>query len=53
MDVVDYIFEENNPAGIKAVYESLNLCRDTVRLPLVPVSKQLKQKIERFVSEFN
>ncbi|WP_298238893.1 4-hydroxy-tetrahydrodipicolinate synthase [uncultured Algibacter sp.] len=53
MDVVDYIFEENNPAGIKAVFEALNLCQDTVRLPLVPASKQLKEKIKRFVSEFN
>lgn len=53
MDVVEYIFEENNPAGIKAVFEALNLCQDTVRLPLVPASKQLKEKIKRFVSEFN
>ncbi|WNH11699.1 4-hydroxy-tetrahydrodipicolinate synthase [Thalassobellus suaedae] len=52
VDVIDYIFEENNPAGIKAVFEALNLCKDTVRLPLVPASNQLKEKIEDFVNKF-
>ncbi|MCF7568185.1 4-hydroxy-tetrahydrodipicolinate synthase [Sabulilitoribacter arenilitoris] len=52
MDIVNYIFEENNPAGIKAVFEALNLCQDTVRLPLVPASKELKEKIVRFVKTF-
>jgi 4-hydroxy-tetrahydrodipicolinate synthase len=52
MDVVGYIFEENNPAGIKAVLEALNLCDDTVRLPLVPASNQLKEKIGAFVKQF-
>ena len=52
MDVVDYIFVENNPAGIKAVFEALNLCQDTVRLPIVPASSQLKEKIGAFVKGF-
>jgi len=53
MDVVSHIFEENNPAGIKAVFEALNLCQNTVRLPLVPASKALKEKITVFVNAFN
>jgi 4-hydroxy-tetrahydrodipicolinate synthase len=52
MDVIGYIFEENNPAGIKAVFEALNLCGDSVRLPLVPASSQLKEKIKSFVNNF-
>lgn len=52
MDVIGYIFEENNPAGIKAVYETLNLCTDKVRLPLVPASSTLKEKIKIFVNNF-
>lgn len=52
MDVIGYIFEENNPAGIKAVFEALNLCQSTVRLPLVPASQNLKDKINRFVANF-
>ena len=53
MDVIGYIFEENNPAGIKAVFQVLNLCQDTVRLPLVVASDGLKNKIKSFVLNFN
>ncbi|WP_445735523.1 4-hydroxy-tetrahydrodipicolinate synthase [Mariniflexile sp.] len=52
MDVIGYIFEENNPAGIKGVFEALGLCKDRVRLPLVPASNQLKEKIKSFVNKF-
>ena len=52
MDIVDYIFEENNPAGIKTVLQELNICANTVRLPLVKASAQLQTKISKFVSEF-
>lgn len=52
MDIIGYIFEENNPAGIKAVFEALNLCQDTVRLPLAPASDKLKEKIRNFVANF-
>ncbi|MFG6687568.1 4-hydroxy-tetrahydrodipicolinate synthase [Mariniflexile sp. HNIBRBA6329] len=52
MDVIGYIFEENNPAGIKGVFEALGMCRDSVRLPLVPASNQLKEKIKSFVNKF-
>ncbi|HMC01113.1 MAG TPA: 4-hydroxy-tetrahydrodipicolinate synthase [Flavobacteriaceae bacterium] len=52
MDVTGYIFEENNPAGIKAVLQTLNLCEDFVRLPLVSATQQLKDKISEFVKRF-
>lgn len=49
---IDYIFVEGNPAGIKAVFKSLNICGDTVRLPLVRVSDGLRNKIDSFVKNF-
>lgn len=52
IDVIGYIFEENNPAGIKGVFEALGLCKDAVRLPLVPASNELKAKITDFVKQF-
>lgn len=52
MDVIGYIFEENNPAGIKGVFEALGMCSDSVRLPLVPASSALKEKIKSFVKNF-
>ena len=50
MPIIDYIFAEGNPAGIKAVFKSLGLCGDTLRLPLVGVSDGLRSKISAFVS---
>lgn len=52
MEIVGLIFSENNPAGIKAVLKTLDLCSDKVRLPLVEASSELKNKIESFVSAY-
>jgi len=52
MDIIDYIFEENNPAGIKTVLQELGICNNDVRLPLVKVSEGLHAKISKFVAEF-
>ena len=53
MPVIDYIFEEGNPAGIKALFSVIGLCSNNLRLPLVPVSSALYEKIEIFVNDFN
>lgn len=44
------IFEEGNPAGIKAVFEHLGICQGHVRLPLVTASRALRLKIGNFVN---
>ncbi|MEZ2414040.1 4-hydroxy-tetrahydrodipicolinate synthase [Muriicola sp. E247] len=46
------IFEEGNPAGIKAIFESLGISTAAVRLPLVEASPELKSKIAAFVQSF-
>jgi len=43
------IFEEGNPAGIKAILELLGLGRADVRLPLIVASTELKKKIGLFM----
>ncbi len=50
LDFVEYIFEEGNPSGIKSMLKTLDICDDTVRLPLVSASNSLSRKIE---SEIN
>ena len=50
--IIDYIFAEGNPAGIKAVAHKLHLCSDAVRLPLVNVSATLRAKIDSFTEAF-
>lgn len=46
---IDYIFEEGNPAGIKAVLKHKGVCDDSVRLPLVSATKGLRNKISQFI----
>ena len=41
---VDLIFEEGNPAGIKSIFETLELSNAIVRLPLVEATPSLKEK---------
>jgi 4-hydroxy-tetrahydrodipicolinate synthase len=49
MQLIGLIFSENNPAGIKAVLEALNMCSATVRLPLVEATIELKQNISEAI----
>ena len=50
MPCVDLIFEEGNPAGIKALLSQLSICQLDVRLPLVMASHDLQLKINNFVN---
>ena len=51
MEIIDFIFEENNPAGIKAVLLKKGICKDSVRLPIVPASEALQTKISDFIDK--
>lgn len=45
LEAMDLIFQEGNPAGVKAMFEVLGLCKAKVRLPLVEASGELKTQI--------
>ena len=45
LDLIEYIFEEGNPSGIKTMLNTLNICGDSVRLPLISASNSLSDKI--------
>jgi 4-hydroxy-tetrahydrodipicolinate synthase len=47
------IFEEGNPSGIKALLEIQGKIVNTLRMPLVKVSKPLYNKLSQFNDEFN
>ncbi|MGI8584686.1 MAG: dihydrodipicolinate synthase family protein, partial [Chitinophagaceae bacterium] len=46
----DLLFAENNPAGVKAFLAELGIIENVLRLPLVPLSKELYKKVKRFLS---
>tara|TARA_B110000977_G_scaffold50713_1_gene68892 strand:+ start:1588 stop:2463 length:876 start_codon:yes stop_codon:yes gene_type:complete len=52
MPIINLIFEENNPAGIKAVLKNKGYCNGLVRLPLVSATAVLQSKITAFIAQF-
>ncbi len=46
LGIIENLFEEGNPAGVKYYMHLQGLCENTLRLPLVPVSKTLEDKIK-------
>ena len=44
------MFKEGNPSGIKAALSILNLCKNVLRLPLLPVSDNLLNEINNEIN---
>lgn len=51
MPIIDFIFEEGNPAGIKYVLKQKGVSENFLRLPLVAVSTNLASRIENELSQ--
>ncbi len=49
LPIIEYAFEEGNPAGIKNILKVKGICEDNLRLPLIPVSQDLAKKIKAFI----
>lgn len=52
MDLTNLLFEENNPAGIKAALKAVNVCEEYLRLPNVPVNRNLAERIFAEMKKF-
>ncbi len=51
LDIINAIYAEGSPSGIKAVLARKGLCKNVVRLPLAKVSKALMSHINKLVQE--
>ncbi len=51
LELINYLFVEGNPAGIKATLEILGIIENNLRLPLVPVSKQTYEKLDELIQK--
>ena len=51
LEIIELLFADGNPSGIKAFLSLMNLCQNNLRLPLVPVSKTIYSRIEKAVEE--
>jgi len=45
----ELLFVENNPAGVKAAMAELGLIENVVRLPLVPLSKPVHERLQKYL----
>ena len=45
----DLLFAENNPAGVKAFLAELGIIKNVLRLPLVPLNKELHKKVSHYL----
>jgi len=50
-ELIDLLFVDGNPAGIKSVMNNLGLCQNYLRLPLTGVSRQTGVKISATIEE--
>lgn len=51
--LVELIFREGNPAGVKALLEREGICGAQVRLPLVRASAGLRRDLDAFMRQFS
>jgi 4-hydroxy-tetrahydrodipicolinate synthase len=51
LEIIELLFIEGNPAGIKAMLNTMNICQNILRLPLVPVSRPTMTRIQKAVEE--
>ena len=47
MPLIDAIFQDGNPGGVKAALSMMGLCENNLRLPLVPVNNLVHTNIEK------
>jgi 4-hydroxy-tetrahydrodipicolinate synthase len=51
LPLLNDLFKEGNPGGIKEVLKHLGICSNVMRLPLAPVSKALSETLYHHIAE--
>jgi 4-hydroxy-tetrahydrodipicolinate synthase len=52
MDIIEGIYADGSPSGVKALLEMKGLCNNVVRLPLVKVNKALQNQLAQYLENF-
>jgi len=53
MEMIELLFIDGNPSGVKAILNIMNICQNNLRLPLVPVNRTIYTRIQKAVEELN
>jgi 4-hydroxy-tetrahydrodipicolinate synthase len=51
LEMVELLFIDGNPAGVKAMLSIMNLCLNNLRLPLVPVNRTIYTRSQKAIEE--
>lgn len=51
IEAYNLLFAENNPAGVKAFLYELGLIKNVLRLPVVPLSSDVHQKVKAYLKK--
>ncbi len=51
-DIINMLFAEGNPGGVKCALNVMGICEEHMRLPLVPISEELRSKLTAAVRAF-
>jgi 4-hydroxy-tetrahydrodipicolinate synthase len=53
MPAYDLMFAENNPAGVKAFLTESGIIKNNLRLPVVPLSAELHEKVKTYLQTYS
>jgi 4-hydroxy-tetrahydrodipicolinate synthase len=53
LEIIELLFIDGNPAGVKAMLNIMNLCLNNLRLPLVQVNRSILTRIQKAIDEVN
>jgi 4-hydroxy-tetrahydrodipicolinate synthase len=53
LEMIELLFIDGNPSGVKAMLNIMNLCQNSLRLPLIPVSRTVYTRIQKAIEEVN
>ena len=51
LEIIELLFIDGNPSGVKAILSTMNICQNNLRLPLVPVNRTIYTRIQKAIEE--
>jgi 4-hydroxy-tetrahydrodipicolinate synthase len=51
LEMIELLFIDGSPAGVKAMLNVMNLCQNNLRLPLVPVTRTIYSRIQKAIED--
>jgi 4-hydroxy-tetrahydrodipicolinate synthase len=51
LEMIELLFADGSPAGVKAMLSTMGLCQNSLRLPLVPVGRTVNSRIQKAIED--